>query len=412
MVLLYRIGLFFYNVLIHFVALFNEKAKKWVDGRKGIFDRMAKELDANQKHTWFHFPSLGEFEQGRTVLERFKEEWPDKRIVITFYSPSGFEVRKNYPLAEHVFYLPSDSPEHAKQFIDLINPEKVFFIKYDYWFYYFRELNRRKIPLYLVSAIFRPGQIFFKPYGGFFRKTLGFVTHFFVQNQESVDLLKIIGINNSSTTGDTRFDRVMKIVEEAKDLPLIAEFVGEKEVLVAGSTWPPDVEVLSAFHQVHRRWRIIIAPHELNDQSIKNTLDKFPDAVLYSQLKAGEPIPEVSGKKPKVLIIDNIGMLSSLYRYGDVTYIGGGFGKGIHNTLEAAAYGRPVIFGPRYEKFQEAKDLIKAVAAFSIKNEKDFIWVMERLMDEDFRINVDGAAKEYVYFQAGATERIIAYLKQ
>lgn len=412
MVLLYRIGLFFYNVLIRFVALFNEKAKKWVDGRKGIFDRMAKELDANQKHTWFHFPSLGEFEQGRTVLERYKEEWPDKRIVITFYSPSGFEVRKNYPLADHVFYLPSDSPKHAKQFVDLINPEKVFFIKYDYWFYYFRELNRRKIPLYLVSAIFRPGQIFFNWYGGFFRKTLGFVTHFFVQNQESVDLLKTIGINNSSTTGDTRFDRVMKIVEEAKDLPLIAEFVGEKEVLVAGSTWPPDVEVLSAFHQVHRRWRIIIAPHELNDQSIKDTLDKFPDAVLYSQLKAGEPIPEVGGKKPKVLIIDNIGMLSSLYRYGDVTYIGGGFGKGIHNTLEAAAYGRPVIFGPRYEKFQEAKDLIKAVAAFSIKNEKDFIWVMERLMDEDFRINVDGAAKEYVYFQAGATERIIAYLKR
>lgn len=412
MIFLYRISLFSYDVLIRFVALFNEKAKKWVNGRKGVFDRMAKEVNADQKHTWFHFPSLGEFEQGRTVLERYKEEWPGSRIVITFYSPSGFEVRKNYPLADHIFYLPSDSPKHAKQFLDLINPEKVFFIKYDFWFFYFRELNRRKIPLYLVSAIFRPGQIFFKSYGGFFRETLGFVTHFFVQNQESVDLLKAIGLNNASITGDSRFDRVMQIVEDAKDLPLIADFIGEKDVLVAGSTWPPDVEILSAFHKVHRRWRIIIAPHDINSQSIKDTLDNFPDALLYSQLKAGEPMPEVAGKKPKVLIIDNVGMLSSLYRYGDVTYIGGGFGKGIHNTLEAAAYGRPVIFGPRYEKFQEAKDLIKAVAAFPIKNEKDFIWVMEQLMDEDFRINVDGAAKEYVYFHAGATERIISYLKR
>jgi 3-deoxy-D-manno-octulosonic-acid transferase len=412
MIFLYRISLFLYSILIRFVALFNEKAKSWVIGRKDIFDRIAEEVDSTEKNSWFHFPSLGEFEQGRTVLERYKEEWPDRRIIITFYSPSGYEVRKNYPLADHVFYLPVDSPKNAQRFVELINPEMVFFIKYDYWFYYFRELNKRRIPLYLVSAIFRPNQVFFKSYGGFFRKTLRYVTHFFVQNQESIDLLKSIDLENASITGDTRFDRVMKIVSEAKDLPLIADFVGEKEVLVAGSTWPPDVDVLSAFHKAHRRWRIIIAPHDVNAQSIKYTLDKFPDAVLYSQLKEGERLPEDSGKKPRVLIIDNVGMLSSLYRYGDVTYIGGGFGKGIHNTLEAAAYGRPVIFGPRYEKFQEAKDLIKAVAAFPIKNEKDLIWVMERLMDEDFRINVDGAAKEYVYFQAGATERIIAYLKR
>ena len=412
MVFLYRLSLFVYDILIRFVALFNEKAMKLVIGRREVFNRIEKEVDSSKKHTWFHFPSLGEFEQGRTVLERYKEEWPDRRIVITFYSPSGYEVRKDYPLADHVFYLPVDSPKNAERFVELINPEVVFFIKYDYWFYFFRELNRGRIPLYLVSAIFRPNQIFFKSYGIFFRKTLNYVTTFFVQNQESIDLLKSIGLENAIITGDTRFDRVMKIVSEAKDLPLIAEFVGDKEVLVAGSTWPPDVEVLRAFHQVHKRWRIIIAPHDINSQSIKDTLEKFPDALLYSQLKAGEPIPEISGKKPKVLIIDNVGMLSSLYRYGDVTYIGGGFGKGIHNTLEAAAYGRPVIFGPRYEKFQEAKDLIKAVAAFPIKNEKDFIWVMERLMDEDFRINVDGAAKEYVYFQAGATERIIAYLKR
>jgi 3-deoxy-D-manno-octulosonic-acid transferase len=411
MIVLYRISIFVFNILIQLIAFVNEKAKKWVRGRKDIFEKIEKEVDSTKKHTWFHFPSLGEFEQGRTVLERYKEEWPNRRIIITFYSPSGFEVRKNYPLAEHVFYLPIDSPKNASCFIRLINPEIVFFIKYDYWFYYFRELNRYEIPLYLVSAIFRPNQIFFKRYGGFFKKTLSFVTHFFVQNQESVELLETIGLKNASITGDTRFDRVMNIVNAAKDLPIIAEFVKGKEVLVAGSTWPPDVEVLSAFHKAHPRWRIIIAPHDINARSIKDTLDKFPDALLYSQLIAGEPIPEVSGKKAKVLIIDNVGMLSSLYRYADVTYIGGGFGKGIHNTLEAAAYGRPVIFGPRYEKFQEAKDLIKTVAAFPIKNEKDLIWTMEQLMDEDFRINVDGAAKEYVYFQAGATERIIAYLK-
>lgn len=412
MVFFYRLGLFVFNTLISFVAFFNQKAYKLMKGREGVFERIAREVNANETHTWFHFPSLGEFEQGRTVLERYREEWPDRKVVITFYSPSGYEVRKDYPLADHVFYLPSDSPSHAKRFIELINPDQVFFIKYDYWYYYFRELNEKGIPLYLVSSIFRSNQIFFKFYGSFFRKTLRYVTHFFVQNEESIALLKSIGLENATRTGDTRFDRVMEIVNHARDLPFVADFIGGKNTLVAGSTWPPDVEVLSAFHEVHKRWRIIIAPHDITKQSIKDTLAKFPDALLYSQLKAGEAIPEAGGKKPKVLIIDNVGMLSSLYRYGDVTYIGGGFGKGIHNTLEAAAYGRPVIFGPRYEKFQEAKDLIKVVAAFSISNANDLIWVMERLMDEDFRINVDGAAKEYVYFQAGATERIITYLKQ
>lgn len=446
MVFFYRTGIFLYNLIIYVFVFFNEKARLWVDGRNGIFDKIADQVDAGRKHTWFHFPSLGEFEQGRTVMERYKEEWPDRHIIITFYSPSGYEVRKNYPLADHVFYLPIDTPRNAKKFISLINPDQVFFIKYDFWYFYFKELNRLDIPLYVISAIFRPNQVFFKSYGAFFRKTLSFVTHFFVQNQESIDLLKSIGLLNASISGDTRFDRVLKVANDAKDLPLIADFVGGKDTLVAGSTWPPDLQLLSAFHQAHKRWRIIIAPHDINAQSIKDTLELFPDALLYSQLKAKENVSKnedatseesdrrlkeeiflsrerfpalkqegasskLSPKTPKVLIIDNVGMLSSLYRYGEVTYIGGGFGKGIHNTLEAAAYGRPVIFGPRYEKFQEAKDLIDVVAAFSVSNEKDLIWVMERLMDEDFRINVDGAAKEYVYFNAGATERIIGYLK-
>lgn len=412
MVFFYRLGLFVFDVLIQFVALFDDKAKKWIKGREGIFDKIAKEVNANEKHTWFHFPSLGEFEQGRTVLERYRDEWPNRKILITFFSPSGYEVRKKYPLADYVYYLPSDSPSNAKRFIELINPDYVFFIKYDYWYYYFKELNQRNIPLYMVSSIFRANQIFFKFYGNFFRKTLRYVTYFFVQNEKSIALLSGVGIKNASIVGDTRFDRVMQVVNNAQDLPLIASFLDGKDTLVAGSTWPPDLEMLEAFHQTHKRWRIVIAPHDINAQSIKNTLTKFPGALLYSQLKEGEVVLQKGGKQSKVLIIDNVGMLSSLYRYGDVTYIGGGFGKGIHNTLEAAAYGRPVIFGPRYEKFQEAKDLIKVVAAFPIKDAKEFIFVMERLMDEDFRINVDGAAKEYVYFNAGATERIIAYLKR
>lgn len=411
MLFLYRFGLLAYTFIVRFAALFNDKARKWSQGRKNIFNKIAKEVDPNHAYTWFHFSSLGEFEQGRTLLERHKEEWPDKRIIITFFSPSGYEVRKNYPLAEHVFYLPIDSPQHARRFIDLIKPEQVFFIKYDYWYYYFRELKRRNIPIYLVSAIFRPNQIFFKSYAGIFKEVLGYVRYFFVQNELSIDLLKSIGIENASITGDTRFDRVMQLVKEAKDLPLIVDFIDDRDVLIAGSTWPPDLELLQAFHEAHKRWKVIIAPHDVTPQSIKEALGKFPHALLYSQLRPGEAIPITEGKKSHILIIDNVGMLSSLYRYSDVSYIGGGFGKGIHNVLEAAAYGKAVLFGPRYEKFQEANDLVKAVAAFPVQDAKDFIWTMERLMDDDLRINVEGTAKEYVEIHAGATEKIIAFLK-
>lgn len=411
MVVFYQIGIYLFSILIQVFSLFNSKAKKWVEGRKEIFQKIENEV-SGEKTTWFHFPSLGEFEQGRTVLERYRDEWPQRKIVVTFFSPSGYEVRKNYPLADHIYYLPIDSASHAKRFIELINPQEVFFTKYDYWYFYFKELSENNIPLYMISSIFRPGQVFFQFYGSFFRKTLSFVSHFFVQNEESVDLLSSINLNNVTITGDTRFDRVMEVVNQAKDIPVIADFVAGKDVLVAGSTWPQDTKLLCAFHQEHKRWRMIIVPHDITGDSINDALAKFPKALLYSQLKAGKNYSVDTDKEAKVIIVDNVGMLSSIYRYGDVCYIGGGFGKGIHNSLEAAAYGRGVIFGPKYQKFEEAKDLVKAVAAFPVKNEKDLIFVMQRLMDQDFRINVDGIARDYVYSKAGATERIISFLKE
>jgi 3-deoxy-D-manno-octulosonic-acid transferase len=440
MIIFYRIGVIVFHLAIKLAALFSEKPKKWVDGRKNLLERIAKEVDSTKKHTWFHFASLGEFEQGRSVLEQYHRDYPDRPIIITFFSPSGYEVRKNYSLAEHIFYLPADSPANAERFIELINPDIVFFTKYDYWYYYFKELHSRKIPLYVISAIFRPGQAFFKWYGGIFRKMLRLVTHFFVQNQESVKLLKEIGIQSVTLSGDTRFDRVVRVAKTVRELPVISYFATGHRVMVAGSTWPQDLERLLAFHQVFPDWKIIIAPHEISPQKIKYTCDIFSSGILFSELSdymhkeqlksenqrrkdapvdmdlayqdtdtEADLIPE---HKSPILIMDNMGMLSSLYGYGDIAYIGGGFGAGIHNILEAAAYGMPIIFGPNFEKFQEAKDLIQARAAFPISNERELVAVVEELMDYQVRIEAGNRAVGYVNQQAGATERIMDFIRQ
>lgn len=438
MIFIYSIGISLFHLLIKIAAIFGGKARKWVHGRVGLFERIEREVDPTKKHTWFHFASLGEFEQGRSVLEQYKKEFPDKLIVITFFSPSGYEVRRNYSLADHVFYLPADSAANAKRFVELIKPELVFFTKYDYWLFYFRELKNKGIPLYMVSSIYRPDQIFFKWYGGLFRKLLSYVTYFFVQNQESVKLLHGIGFNNVSLTGDTRFDRVVKVAKTVRELPVISYFAMGHRVLVAGSTWPQDLERLLTFHQVFPDWKLIIAPHEVTPENIKYTSDIFASAVLFSELSdymhkrqlkkdgnkkkkidmdlayldtdtEADLVPE---HKSSVLIVDNVGMLSSLYGYGDIAYIGGGFGAGIHNTLEAAAYGMPIIFGPNYEKFQEAKDLLQARAAFFITNARELILVIEELMDYKVRIEAGNRAIGYVQQQAGATERILSYIRE
>lgn len=412
MLILYRIIIFLYCQLIRIASLFNSKARKWVEGRRNIFDEIANAVDSSRYHTWFHFASLGEFEQGRPVLEQYKKEWPVRLILITFYSPSGYEVRKNYSSAEHVFYLPIDTPKNAHRLIALIRPQMVFFTKYDYWYFIFREVHKNKIPLYMVSSIYRKDQVFFKWYGGFFRKMLGYVDHFFVQNEESVQLLQNTGFANVTLTGDTRFDRVIKVAEMAQELPVISSFTTGSRVLVAGSTWTEDIEMLLAFHQRFGDWKIIIAPHEISDSNIRHIIERFPEGLLYSDLSTLDLSNSIVEHRSSVLIVNNVGMLSSLYGYGDIAYIGGGFGAGIHNTLEAAAYGIPILFGPKFHKFQEAKDLILVDAAFSFNDEGEFVLAMGALMDETVRVQAGKRAMDYVHQQGGATDRIINFLKE
>jgi len=394
MLWIYNIGIVIYGLLLRLVSLFNAKAKLFVIGRENIFDKIQQKININDRPIWFHFASLGEFEQGRPVLEKLKADFPLQRIVVTFFSPSGYEVRKNYALAD-VFYLPLDTASNAKKFINSVNPKFAVFTKYEFWYHYFNELHKKQIPLYLISGIFRSDQVFFKWYGSFYRGILKFVTHFFVQNEESVSLLKGIGINNVSLSGDTRFDRVYENAQHPKKLELIEQFCGADNVFIAGSTWLPDEKLLVSLIERYPDWKFIIAPHEIGISHIEEIEKLFPTAAKYSQLKANTS---------QVLIIDNIGMLSSLYQYASVAYIGGGFGAGIHNTLEAAAFGLPVIFGPKYDKFQEAKDLIAIGAAKNITTAGELISAFEFFKANE---TASANAKKYVMQKKGATEMII-----
>jgi len=410
---LYLVGIKIYGLLISILSPFNDKAKKWVRGRRGLLRRIARDVSTDTQSIWFHFASLGEFEQGRPVLEAIRSRLPDTPIVITFYSPSGYEIRKNTPLADHVFYLPEDTPANAKALIRLINPSLAIFTKYEFWPFYFRALASQDIPLYLISAIFRPDQLFFKPYGGFFRKTLRCVTHFFTQNKDSLVLLAQLGFTNASLTGDTRFDRVVALPQTRKHIPQIESFAKESPLLVAGSTWPADEELLSHLHRRFPDWKIIIAPHEIHEEHLRSIEKLFPDAIRFSKhsQSADHPLP-IAGHRlpPTVLIIDNIGMLSSLYAYGQIAYIGGGFGVGIHNTLEAAAYGIPVIFGSNYQKFQEAKDLLTNGGGFSVRDADELIAVFENLLIDSLRKHAGQIAGRYVQEHAGATAIILRLL--
>ena len=401
---LYNLLVRFYFFLIIIASFFNEKAKLFVNGRKNI------EYPNYKKSAWFHFASLGEFEQGVPVLTAFRSVHPGLPVVITFFSPSGFEIRKNTPLADAVLYLPIDTQGNAGKLIAAINPSIAVFTKYEYWYHFFYELNTCNIPLYIVSGIFRPGQVFFKWYGGLHRKMLGFVTHFFVQDDNSRQLLQNIGITNVTVSGDTRFDRVWANAQIPRPLPLISEFKGDAKVFIAGSTWPQDEQLLARLIGSYPAWKFIIAPHEINEENISKliTLLSANSAIRYSNISnLQSPISNLS-----VLIVDNIGMLSSLYQYGDVAYIGGGFGAGIHNTLEAAAFGLPVIFGPNYLRFKEARDLIDLKAGFSINNAAELEQVFEGLTANDEAYHATSQKiKEYVIASAGATETIIKLLE-
>ena len=401
MLLLYRFGLSIFYILMKFASLWHPKAKLWVSGRQHWEEKLRSKVGKIESRVWFHFASLGEFEQGRPVLEALKKAEPETNIIISFFSPSGYEICKNYPLAKAVCYLPLDTPKNAAIFIQIIKPKYAVFTKYEYWFYFFKGLHKKEIPLYLISGIFRKNQAFFKWYGGFYRQILGFITYFFVQNVESKTLLNSLGITQVVVSGDTRFDRVAEHAKNKKELKEIEVFCGSSKVLVAGSTWPADVELLKSMIESYTDWKFIIAPHEIIEANLQRLEEQLlGKTIRYSDLTAHE------STLPQVLIMDNIGLLSSLYAYGTIAYIGGGFGKGIHNTLEAAAFGLPVIFGPRYEKFQEAKDLIEAKAGYSISNQAELNSYF-KLLQADTENTAGAKAKAYVDSHTGATAQIL-----
>lgn len=405
--LLYRSALKIFSVAANAAALFNPKAKLFVAGRKNLWPEIERSLASSKgKRIWFHCASLGEFEQGRPVIEKFKSLFPTFEILITFYSPSGYEIRKNYAQADYVFYLPIDSRANAKKFVDLVNPELAVFIKYEFWHFYLSELKKRKIPVISVSSIFRSEQVFFKGYGGFYRQILSFFDHFFVQDSNSKQLLEEIGIKDVTVSGDTRFDRVHALAQNNKTVPHIEQFKNQKPVMVIGSCWKEDLDVLIPFINSQRKGlKFIIAPHEIDEHTIK-TIQVSIEAptIRYSKIKEQEL------SACQVLIIDNIGLLSSLYKYGEYAYVGGAFGKGLHNILEPATYGIPVIFGDRnYVKFKEAKDLIALGGAFAIGDTGELLDVFEALgklgtLAEAGRINA-----AYIRNNIGATDQILNY---
>lgn len=406
--LLYDLGILFYGTMLRFLALFHPKARLWVQGRKGGLDAIEQTIENGHKHIWFHFASLGEFEQGRSVLEEIRKRYPQEKIVITFFSPSGFEIRKNTNLADYVFYLPEDTQKNAQRFVAIIKPKFAVFTKYEYWYHYFTELRRQNVRLLMISAIFREQQLFFKPYGGFYRTILKKVSFFFTQNIDSVHMLKWIGVTNAGLAGDTRFDRVVELPRQHRPIRYIDDFIGESKVFVAGSTWPKDEVLLARLVKSLNGWKIILAPHEINKSHVDEICSLFPDSIRYSEF---ETHSAQQVKESLVLVVDNIGMLSSLYYYGDVAYVGGGFGVGIHNTLEAVTYGKPVVFGPNYEKFQEAVDLVTLMVGFSITSYEELYQVCRILQDEEKRKRIGDVGVEYVKQRAGATQIIMKYLE-
>ncbi len=407
MIIFYHLFLIIYKAGIYLVSFWNPKAKLWIRGRKNIFAETVLEA-SQQKTIWMHCASLGEFEQGRPVLQKIKEEYPDAIIIITFFSPSGYEIVKKNKEFKNIFYLPMDSFVHAKKWLNILKPDLVLWVKYEYWHYYLKEIKKRKIPLLMISGVYRSNQIFFKWYGGFYRNMLNCFTHFFVQNENSKEQLqKVISPGKITISGDTRCDRVINIVENFIEIPGIKEFCGDNKVIVMGSTWEEDEAEWTHFVKKHPEIKFIIAPHEIDAENLADVKLGFPGSVFYSDWMneiAGKRNEVTGGKETNCLIIDNIGMLSRLYHYATITYVGGGFGDdGLHNILEAAVYGKPVIFGPEHDKNFEAQELIDCTGAISIEN--------TLLKDESELLSRSAAAKNYVYHNAGATNKIIAFIK-
>lgn len=387
-------------------SIFSKKVRKMWKGERHAFDILKEKVDANAKYVWFHAASLGEFEQGRPLIERIRKSYPEYKILLTFYSPSGYEVRKNYEGADIVCYMPVDTPLNAIRFLRLVRPVMAFFIKYEFWYNYLHILKHRNIPVYSVSSIFRPEQIFFKWYGRKYSQVLKCFTRFFVQNEESKSLLSRIGLDNVDVVGDTRFDRVIQIRDAAKKLPIVETFVDSApHVFIAGSSWPPDEEIFIKYFNQHSDWKLIIAPHVIGEDHLKQILSLLKERKVVRYTQADEE----NVADADVLIIDCFGLLSSIYYYGEVTYVGGGFGVGIHNTLEAAVWNVPVIFGPNNKKFQEAQGLLKSGGGYEITNYDDFEQLMSSLSDNEKILKESGRkAGAFVESLSGASDKILS----
>jgi 3-deoxy-D-manno-octulosonic-acid transferase len=413
------LAVFFYNIFIsafraaiNISSSWNPKAKKWKEGRRNIFSKIKTALSNNQAPIiWIHCSSVGEFEQGRPVIERIRAQGTGHKIILTFFSPSGYEANKNYKGADFIYYLPLDSRKNANEFLDIVQPSLVLWIKYEYWFYYLSAIRNRNINCLLISAVFRKDQSFFAWYGSLQRRMLSFFTHLFVQNAESKQLLQTIAIENCTVSGDTRFDRVIEIAGKFEPIPLMEGFIGNSKTIVAGSTWNEDEEALKkSFEEINDpNLKLIIAPHEVDMKRIEGLKHLFTRSQKFSQLTSEQ---QATGNN--VLIIDNIGMLSRLYNYGDITYVGGGFTKdGVHNVLEAAVYGKPVVFGPNFEKYREAIELINdgGAKSFSTAGELQTIFSSLLTFQDDYRQKT-AAAKNYVLKNKGATEKILRFIQE
>jgi 3-deoxy-D-manno-octulosonic-acid transferase len=401
--LIYDIGIRLYWFAAWIVSRWDPKAKKWIRGRKGWLRDLGEKITTGEKVIWFHCSSLGEFEQGRPLMEDARVRFPAHKLLLTFFSPSGYEKRKGYEEADHVMYLPLDTSRNARLLTDALSLEMVIFIKYEFWYHILHRLNKKGIPLFLASSIFRPGQLFFSWYGGWYRRILGFFTHIFVQQEASLQLLRKFGITRVTVAGDTRFDRVRKAAETPYPHPVLEQFTGGRFTVVAGSTWEKDEQILAAvYRKLPEQMRWIIAPHELSDPHLQKLSERFPGSCRLSGLTEDTPAGT------RVVIVDSIGQLSFLYRYGNLAYIGGGFGKGIHNILEAAVYFIPVIFGPNHQKFLEAGELIGQGGAFPVLDDKELLLTIHQQMnDEKLLKRSSQIAGTYVLERVGATSAIM-----
>ena len=404
---LYNLGIRGYYLLILISSLSNQKARKWIEGRKDIFKRLRETIKPGERLLWFHASSLGEFEQGRPVIEAIRKKNPEYKILLTFYSPSGYELRKNYPFADYIFYLPLDTKRNAAEFIRIVNPEKVFFIKYEFWYNFLTELKKQQIPTYIFSALFRPSQLFFKPWGKWYRKALVAFDKIFVQNHESYDILNAYGFHNVQICGDTRLDAVGEVADNAPRLEKMEQFCGDKKPIIAGSTWKEDEDLFIRFiNESNSGQKFVVAPHEVNSQSITRVTGALTKPfTLYSTASREELA------KSDVLVVDGYGYLISLYRYGLFAYVGGGFTDGIHSILEPAAFGLPVVFGPDYHKFQEAHDLLKLGAANSITDYDELAFAFnEYLSNCKILKTATNIALNYVNKNRGASQQIVKQL--